>query len=258
MHGYAERAGYQNTSLDDRSAWEAVAVAMARLRQSFYHGQYNRAPPLRSNGKRAPILTGNQCDGRHDSPQSARLPQHHLEIRCMRFALLKRVLPGVVLLCLVACEKPPTPVVAVPAPPPPPAPPVRRPMAAAWKFHSGEVCTASASSGALALDLTTSSSTLTLTARIGRSMPMPAGRSIAIEFAGTAGSWTVTGRKAASHRVVASEPMTEDQAGQILVLLEGGVVRVGRAGEGLPPLQVPNSGVPGRDWFECVRRQLFP
>jgi hypothetical protein len=52
--------------------------------------------------------------------------------------------------------------------------------------------------------------------------------------------------------------MTEDQAGRILVLLEGGVVRVGRPKEGLPPLQVPNSGVPGRDWFECVRRQLFP
>ncbi len=68
----------------------------------------------------------------------------------------------------------------------------------------------------------------------------------------------MTGRKAASHRVIASQPMTEDQAGRILVLLEGGIVRVGRPNAGLPLLQVPNSGVPGRDWFECVRRQLFP
>jgi hypothetical protein len=87
---------------------------------------------------------------------------------------------------------------------------------------------------------------------------MPGGRSVAIEFVGTSGTWTVTGRRAASHRVTASQPMTEDQAGQILVLLAGGVVRVGRANEGLPPLQVPNSGVSGRDWFECVRGQLFP
>lgn len=87
---------------------------------------------------------------------------------------------------------------------------------------------------------------------------MPAGRSVNIEFAGATGSWSLTGRKAASRRVIASQTMTEDQAGQILVLLGGGVVRIGRPNEGLPPLQLPNSGVPGRDWFECVRRKLFP
>ena len=176
----------------------------------------------------------------------------------MRFGLLKLVLPAAMVLSLIACEKPPAPVAVVPPPPPAPPPPVHRPVAAAWSFHSGDVCTASAASSALALDVTTSSSALTLIARVGRGTAMPAGRSVRIEFAGTAGSWTVTGRKAASHRVTASQPMTEDQAGQILVLLEGGVVRVGRPNEGLPPLQVPNSGVRGRDWFECVRRQLFP
>jgi hypothetical protein len=108
------------------------------------------------------------------------------------------------------------------------------------------------------LEVTASSSTLTLDARLGRGTPPPAGRSVAIEFAGTAGTWTVTGHKAASHHVTASQPMTEDQAGRILLLLEGGAVRVGRPREGLPPLEVPNSGIPGRDWFECVRRQLFP
>jgi hypothetical protein len=176
----------------------------------------------------------------------------------MRFALLKLILPGVVLLSLAACEKPPVPAAVVPPPPPAPSPPVHRPVAAAWTFHNGDVCTASASGSALALDVTASSSMLTLNARMGRTMPIPTGRSVTIEFAGTAGNWTVSGRKAAAHRVTASQPMTEDQAGQILVLLEGGVIRVGRPNEGLPPLQIPNSGVPGRDWFECVRRQLFP
>jgi len=176
----------------------------------------------------------------------------------MRVALLKLVLPAVMVMSLAACEKPPAPVAVVPPPPPAPPPPVRRPVAAGWNFHSGDLCTASASSSALALDVSASSSRLTLNARMGRSTPTPASRSVTIEFAGTAGTWTVTGRKAASHRVIAYQPMTEDQAGQILVLLEGGVVRVGRPNEGLPVLQVPNSGVPGRDWFECVRRQLFP
>jgi hypothetical protein len=176
----------------------------------------------------------------------------------MRFVLLKLVLPAALLLSLIACEKRSEPVAAVPPPPPTPPPPVRRPVSAAWNFQSGHVCTATASSGALTLDVAASTSTLTMSARIGRGTPMPAGRSVAIEFAGTAGTWTVTGRRAASHRLIAAQPMTEDQAGQILVLLGGGVVRVGKPNEGLPPLQVPNGGVPGRDWFECVRRQLFP
>jgi hypothetical protein len=192
-------------------------------------------------------------DNRLGSPD-----KRHLEIDRMRFALLKLVLPVVLLLPLVACEKPPEPVVAVLPPASPPPPPVRRPVAAGWSFHGGEVCTASASSSALALDVSVSSSTLTLNARMGRDTPTPAGRSVPIEFAGAAGAWTVAGRKAASHQVIATQPMTEDQAGQILVLLAGGTVRVGRPDQGLPPLQVPNSGAAGGNWFECVRRKLFP
>jgi hypothetical protein len=176
----------------------------------------------------------------------------------MRFALLRLMLPGALLLSIAACEKPPAPVAVVQPPPPAPLPTVRRPVTAAWHFHNGDICSASASGSVLALDVTASSSRLTLDARIGRGTPMPAGRSVAIEFAGTSGAWTVTGRKTASHRVIASQPMTEDQAGQILVLLGGGVVRVGRPNDGLPSLLVPNSGVPGGDWFECVRRRLFP
>jgi hypothetical protein len=176
----------------------------------------------------------------------------------MRFALLKLVLPGALLLSLVACERPPPPVDIVPPPLPAPPPPVHRPVTAAWSFHSDDVCTASASGSAIALEVAASRSTLTMNVRVGRRTPMPAGRSVAIEFSGSAGTWRVIGRRAPSRRVTASQPMNEDQAGQILVLLGGGVVRIGRPDEGLPPLQVPNSGVPGRDWFECVRRQLFP
>jgi hypothetical protein len=188
----------------------------------------------------------------------AKSNQRHLEICRMRFGLLKQMLLGAMVLSLLACERPVAPVPAVPPPPPAPPPPVPRSAPAVWSFDSGDVCKASASSNVLSLDVTASNSTLTLKVRMGRGAVMPAGRSVAIEFAGTAGNWTVTGRKTARHRVIASQPMTEDQAGQILLLLQGGVVQVGTADEDLPPLQVPNSGVPGRDWFECVRRQLFP
>jgi hypothetical protein len=176
----------------------------------------------------------------------------------MRFGLLKMVLSGALAMSLAACEKPPAPVVVVPPPPPAPPPPTRQPVTAVWNFHGGDVCTASAANSALALEVAASSSTLTMNARLGRGTPTPAGRSVTIAFSGSAGAWTVTGGKAASHRVMSSQPMNEDRAGQILVLLGGGVVRIGRPNEGLPPLEVPNGGTAGRDWFECVRRKLFP
>ena len=87
---------------------------------------------------------------------------------------------------------------------------------------------------------------------------VPVGRATAIAFSGAGGAWNVTGHGAASRRVVASQPMTEDQAGQILVLLGGGRINVGTRSLGVPELRIPNGGAPGRDWFACVRRQLFP
>lgn len=177
----------------------------------------------------------------------------------MRLPLLRLILPGAIVLALAACEKPTPPVVAAPPLPPAPPPPIRRPAAATWKFQTGGgVCTASAASRFVKLDVTASSKSVTLDARLGAGVATPSTKAVPIEFTGPAGTWTVTGHKAALRRVVASQPMTEDQAGQILVLLEGGIVRVGKPQQGVPPLQVPNGGVAGRDWFECVRRQLFP
>ncbi len=117
---------------------------------------------------------------------------------------------------------------------------------------------ATAGGGALALDVAASRDTLRLVLRVPPGVAMPVNRAVAIAFAGTSGAWTVMGHKTASHRVIASHPMNEDQAGQILLLLGGGNVRVGNRGDGVPELRIPNSGASGRDWFECVRRQLFP
>lgn len=175
----------------------------------------------------------------------------------MSLAPTRLIFAGAVALSLTACERPAPPVV-VPQPPPPPVPFAPRPVAATWSFHAGEVCAATAGAGGLALDVAASRDTLELVVRLPSAVPLPGRRAVSIAFTGTSGAWTVTGHKAASHRVIASQPMAEDQAGQILLLLGGGGIRVGGRADRVPELRIPNSGAAGRDWFECVRRQLFP
>lgn len=175
----------------------------------------------------------------------------------MRSMPTRLLLAGALALPLTGCEQP-TPPVDVRKPPPLPVPLPPRAITSSWSFHSGDVCTATAGGGALALDVAASRDTLRLVVRVPASLAMPANRGVAIAFAGTSGAWTITGNKAAANRVIASRPMNEDQAGRILLLLGGGNVRVGSRGDRVPELRVPNSGPSGRDWFECVRRQLFP
>jgi hypothetical protein len=176
----------------------------------------------------------------------------------MRFAPPRLLVAAMAALSLASCEQLIPPVVAIVPPTAPPTLVSPRPVASTWSFHEGDVCTATASSMALALDVAASRNTLELVARVVRDRAIPASRSVAIAFTGPSGSWTVTGHRANSRRVIASQPLTEEQAGQILVLLEGGIVRVGNRNSGLPELRIPNGGTHGRDWFECVRRQLFP
>ena len=182
----------------------------------------------------------------------------NLEPSRMRVVTPRLVVTAAVALSVASCERPPPPI-APPAPPPaPPAPVFHRPAVATWSFQAGDVCTATAGSPALSLDIAVSRDKLELTARPPRDSAVPAGRPEAIAFTGSSGSWSLAGHGAASHRVVASQPMTDDQAGQILILLGGGVIKIGNHALGLPELRIPNGGTPGRDWFECVRRQLFP
>jgi len=174
----------------------------------------------------------------------------------MRLTPLRLMLAGAAALSLTACQRPAAPVVTA-TPPAPPVPLAPRPVASSWSFHAGEICTATAGGGGLALDVAASRGTLELVFRLPPGTPMPP-RPVPIAFAGESGTWTVTGHRASSHRLIASQPMSEDQAGQILLLLGGGTVKVGTRHDGVPELRIPNSGAAGRDWFECVRRQLFP
>ena len=176
----------------------------------------------------------------------------------MRLVPPRLVLTGAVALLVASCERSAPPVVT-PAPPPmPPAPIIHRPVISTWSFQTGDVCTATAGGGALSVDIVVSRDTLELTAHLPKGSVVPVGGRAAIAFSGASGRWSLTGRGATSRRVVASQPMTEDQAGQILFLLGGGRIKVGSRALDLPELRIPNGGTAGRDWFECVRGKVFP
>ena len=176
------------------------------------------------------------------------------------------LLLGIAGASLVSCAKPPPPKVAVqpprpkPPPPPPPAPPkpavVHTTVAASWSFQSGAACTATLSGAGLSLDISVTRAQLVLGARSSGKTAVLGHGPVPIALAGTSGNWTVTGRAADRHHVSASQTLTDDAAGQVLVLLEGGVVHFAGAASAWPRLRVPNGGPDGKAWFECVRHRL--
>jgi hypothetical protein len=126
-----------------------------------------------------------------------------------------------------------------------------------WNFQAGDTCSATASNPALSLEVSASNSQLLLVLRASRRSQVSARATVPIAFTGPSGNWTVSG-VAAPGRISAASPMTEYAAGRILVLLDGGVIQARKLHNALPPLRIPSAGAPGRLWFECVRRQLFP
>jgi len=152
----------------------------------------------------------------------------------------------------------PAPPPAPPPPPPPAAPAPRAPVAGAWRFQPGAACTATVASPAISLDVSAAAGQLRLVAHVPGKKPLPAKAALTIAFTGAGGGWNIPGRVSGKRDVAASQPVSEDAAGRVLVLLDGGVVRVGKPGLGLPRLGVPNAGADGSAWFECVRGQLQP
>ncbi len=161
---------------------------------------------------------------------------------------------------LVGCSSPPKPVVApTRLPVPEQSPALARPAAPAaetsnWSFEAGESCSADARSASLSLSVVVSSSQVQMAVTGGPRVAFPR-RAASIAFTGRSGTWTMQGRAAGRRMVQASMPLTEDAVSRVLVLLDGGVVRVGSTA---PSLRIPNAGVAGRDWFRCVRQQLLP
>jgi len=182
----------------------------------------------------------------------------------MRPALVGLALLGITATSLTGCQTPP-PTVALPRPGPdlpPPVPPakpaVRTAVVSTWSFQVGDVCSAFARSPFLSLNVSVSSSRLQVVATAAHRVALSDHAAVSIAFAGQSGNWTVPGRLTARRHIDVSSPMTEDAASRVLVLLDGGVIRVGKPRDGLPSLRVPNAGLPGRDWFKCVRQRLLP
>jgi len=84
------------------------------------------------------------------------------------------------------------------------------------------------------------------------------GAAIPVAYSGSSGSWMLSGHMAGRHQVIVAEPMTEVQASRILFLLDGGTIRLGRAGDDTLTLHVPDAGAAGQAWFSCVRKVLLP
>lgn len=184
----------------------------------------------------------------------------------MRVASMCSALLAITTVSLAACTTPPAVVAApeplplpLPLPPTPPARPVApAPVTATWSFRSGGACSATAANPVLSLEVGASNEALSLELHMSRRVALPANASVPITFSGAAGTWTTAGRLNAPRRVSASGPMTEDAASRVLVLLAGGTIRTGGRQRDVPVLRIPDAGVAGRNWFECVRQRLLP
>jgi hypothetical protein len=182
----------------------------------------------------------------------------------MRSALVGLAFLGLAATSLTGCQTPPA-IVALPNPPPvsllpaPPArPAVRTSVVSTWSFQAGDVCSASARSSSLSLKVSVSSSQLQVVATAAHRVALSVHAAVSVAFTGQSGNWIIPGRLTTRRNIDASSPMTEDAASWVLVLLDGGIIRIGNPRDGLPSLRVPNAGLPGRDWFRCVRQRLLP
>jgi hypothetical protein len=181
----------------------------------------------------------------------------------MRAAAVGLALLGVTAVLLTACKPPPEPVVVPELTPPPTAsriahPMLRPPVPSNWHFQSGDTCSASAISSRISLEVTGTNARLKLVASEARYLDLPGHAAISMTFTGNSGNWTITGRRISRREIAATSPMSEDSASRILVLLDGGIIRIGNLRDNLPPLRIPNAGQPGIDWFECIRERLLP
>lgn len=192
----------------------------------------------------------------HGGLYKHRLPSLACRASCRRLAALAAAAT------LAACapvklpEPPAPPPPAVTEAPAPPRPPPPQRLSASWAFRDdGDRCTAAASSAGVVFRITATRAAVGFSTQMLPRLAAARGRAAVLRFQGTAGSWVIPagGR---GRTLDASSPLTEEAAGQVLVLLSGGVLQPGRAGIGWPSLALPSAGPAGKAWFDCVRRQL--
>jgi hypothetical protein len=131
-------------------------------------------------------------------------------------------------------------------------------VSVAWSFAADGACTASAAGSGAAFNLVVDPARMTLAVSGFPFAVGSGGAVVPVAYSGSSGSWVLSGRPSGRHQVSVAEPMTEVQASRILFLLEGGTIRLGRAGGDTLTLRVPEAGAAGQAWFGCVRKVLLP
>jgi hypothetical protein len=171
-------------------------------------------------------------------------------------------------LFLTGCEtitaQPPDPADSVTATTPPRRAPhaanAQHAVDAIWSFRATErSCGAAATHQAVALTVAVrDGQAIEIAVRPGAAVQAPRRRDgLHLVFSGPTGSWRTRARTSPDRAVVLAQQLDESAVGRILMMLEGGTIEVGGSGAGWPVLKLPPSGPAGRDWFECVRRQLL-
>ncbi len=83
------------------------------------------------------------------------------------------------------------------------------------------------------------------------------GQAKRISFSNNSTNWYISVRISQRGSLVSSVRISEYEAARILLLLDGGLLRLGNGTESLL-VHVPNASQPGLDWFQCVRKHLLP
>ncbi len=158
---------------------------------------------------------------------------------------------------IAACSRPPPETVVSPEPvrmePPPPT--IPRVAVAKWTFSAEEDCVASATSMIMSVSIAATDARIIWTIR--RKPPLSGPRLSQVAFSGPTASWAASGHRGTQGQVAIVYPISEYQAARILVMLNGGTFKVG-VSDSATTVRLPNAGLSGKKWFECVRHHLQP
>ena len=133
------------------------------------------------------------------------------------------------------------------------------PVGARWSFTVTETtCIAHASNPKVSLTVRVSNSeaVLSVTASTMKSSAAIANTHARLRFRGTEGSWSLPARTDSHHAVVTYLHLDDTAVNNVLLLLGGGRLQTDVAKVMVPTLRIPDSDVSGREWFDCVHKEL--
>lgn len=177
--------------------------------------------------------------------------------------LVRWFVSGVLLAGLAACHPPPPPPAPVVLTPPPLViePPKRpEPVTAGWSFSVTQTaCVARAVNREVSFTFSVASDgklEFMLWGPALRSRVARAGARGRLLFRGRTGSWVWPARASAQHSLAGALPANKTAENDVLIALEGGMLRTELAHALIPALRIPAANVAGREWFGCVQAKI--